>query len=381
MKLSRTNKTLYNSLMKLCETTEEFFYRDEVTVFNNNVRIFHYRMAFNIDWTMKNALEARGITFLMENGEPVKIICRPMQKFFNYGENGKMPKSPVVMVSEKLDGSLVSSYVDNGIVRLKSKTTLFSDVAVEATNLLYHPHYEALRDWMEANPDVTVDFEYTSPENRIVVQYHESELRILNIRANDTGEEYSLSDLVRDATLRPYLVTFSKTDTEHFTASIDTVVNDYEGVEGIIAHCEDGTRFKIKSNWYLGIHKVKDAALYPNNLVYYVTESETDDLKSAFMGDWASLERIELFEKAFRDLLHLYYTTATEFVPKHLGLPRSKYAEAAVLKVHELDDLSVFNMLMLCVGGIDYDAIQEYAKKHFVRNYKLYIPEDKVDWK
>ena len=84
--LSKKQLELYNQLINLCSESENFFFVDQVTPMQTPVRIFNYRLAGYSDWLKPGALECRGIMFQMDATGPVKLLSRPMEKFFNYAE-------------------------------------------------------------------------------------------------------------------------------------------------------------------------------------------------------------------------------------------------------------------------------------------------------
>ncbi|MFT2622132.1 RNA ligase, T4 RnlA family, partial [Escherichia coli] len=75
-------------------------------------------------------------------------------------------------------------------IRFKSKTSIKSEQAVEASAMLASIEHldlaEALIDL--AKDGFTANFEYCSPQNRIVLSYPKKMLVLLNVRENDTGE-------------------------------------------------------------------------------------------------------------------------------------------------------------------------------------------------
>ena len=82
-------KELFDNLMALQDPNDisKFFYKDVVTQPGTKCRIFSYNYAAYSDWLLPGALESRGIMFeLDENDQPVRIMARPMEKFFNYAE-------------------------------------------------------------------------------------------------------------------------------------------------------------------------------------------------------------------------------------------------------------------------------------------------------
>lgn len=80
---------LFDQLMKLCEDPNgkaKFFFKDDVTGMQTPIRVFSYHIANYSDWILPGALECRGIMFEMDGEKPVRIMSRPMEKFFNVGE-------------------------------------------------------------------------------------------------------------------------------------------------------------------------------------------------------------------------------------------------------------------------------------------------------
>lgn len=372
--------------MALCDGSDTFYYKDEITAMQTRMRIFSYMYLSKPEmWNKPDALECRGIMFEIDDkGRPVRIASRPMEKFFNLGENDRARFKPedVEMVMDKMDGSLVSTYIDNGYVQLKSKAALYSSQAERANGLLYSEKYADLRAKIaDIGSDYTFNFEYTAPSNRIVVEYSEPSLTLLNVRHNVTGEYVPHQMLFSDAILRPHLVNALQVDSARFSNILDEV-RIAEGIEGIVARTKDGQMFKVKSEWYIGVHNIKNTSMFPNNLIYYVVESETDDLRAAYEGEPEALERIELFEEAFRSILRNAFTTATEFYNAHAGEDRKTYASNATIESRKHGDAQayIFMCLMIAFDGLDYDRILDSMKTYYLRNYKKLIPADKIDW-
>lgn len=377
---------LFKNLMALCKESDTFYYKDEITPMQSRMRIFSYLYLSKPEmWNKPDALECRGIMFeIDENEKPIRIASRPMEKFFNLGENDRARFKPedVEMVMDKMDGSLVSTFIDCGHVQLKSKAALYSSQAEKANGLLYSEKYADLRAKIaDIGSDYTFNFEYTAPSNRIVVEYKEPSLTLLNVRHNVTGEYVPHQMLFADAILRPHLVNALQVDSACFTTILDDV-RVAEGVEGIVARTKDGQMFKVKSEWYVGVHNIKSTSLFPNNLIYYVAESETDDLRAAYAGELEALERIELFEEAFRSILRKAFKETTDFHALHAGEDRKTYAANATIesRKHGDEQAYIFMCLMIAFDGLDYDRMLDSLKTYYLRNYKKLIPADKIDW-
>jgi RNA ligase len=133
--------------------------------------------------------ECRGIKFYPDG----KVACRLFHKFFNISEREEtqphlIDLSRLHTIMDKRDGSMLHPMVmPDGKIRWMTKMGL-SDVAIQAEKFIqHHPKYENFAMWC-INNDMTPIFEYTSPNNRIVIQYEKEELILLAVRNNFTGE-------------------------------------------------------------------------------------------------------------------------------------------------------------------------------------------------
>ena len=133
--------TLYNDLLKLTQTNEAFFYKDQ-ELDDQTYRVFSYRLASYTDFLAPNSLECRGVMFRIIDEKPVELSALPMEKFFNDQENPftiGLNYNNIKQVTLKMDGSLMSTYIHNGQLRIKSKTALGSDHAINAMRWLDLP--------------------------------------------------------------------------------------------------------------------------------------------------------------------------------------------------------------------------------------------------
>lgn len=342
----RQELTLYNRLMKLVSTRDNragFYAKDTTTASGTPVRIFNYHIVMDYDeWMIPGALECRGIMFeLDENQKPVRCMSRPMQKFFNYGELNRvnleeLPKamgtepidlSQIEFFMTKEDGSLISTFHDNGVLGCKSKTSLTSEQAVAATSMLsYMPRHKALHDRLLqlALDGFTVNMEYVSPSNRIVVEYDEEALVVLNVRDNTTGDYVPMSELYKDVAIRPYLVGVYTLDS---TPPSDWVVKAKAetDIEGYVVKMTNGLFFKLKTDWYVQQHKAKDSINHNRLLFETIKDSQSDDLKALYAENETALTKINAFETAYLDAIEFYIKSITETKQQLHGLSRKDY--------------------------------------------------------
>ena len=202
--------------------------------------------------------ECRGLIF--DHNE--RLISRPFHKFFNVGEKEwtlphRIDVSEPHVIQEKMDGSMVRPFYLNGEVRFGTRAGL-TDVATRAERIFYdqpESNVERLtrqlnwiRYWLDAG--YTPIFEFISPKNRIVVQYESTRLVLLALRHNRTGT-YITSPVRYPGPVVP---------THEGTAErVDSYIRrlaDVVGREGDVLIFLDGTRYKMKTKWYLQLHRL-----------------------------------------------------------------------------------------------------------------------------
>lgn len=366
---------LFLNLMNLCKEDRTKFYFVDVKVdLNTTARIFSYHYASYSDWLQPDALECRGIMFEIDAEEkPVRVLCRPMEKFFNLYENPftmDLDLSKVEYLMEKADGSLVSSYVVGGFAYLKSKTSVSSTQAYDASKLLNQPEHAELRDLIKSTDDITFNFEYVAPNNRIVLGYSEPALILLNARYNETGEYLDYAELESNAVTRRYLVPRYKAS-ENWVEETRNAV----GVEGYVAQMEDGTKFKVKSEWYVALHRTKDSITSNENLFKAIVEGTSDDLRAMFLGDDESIEKINDFESAHMEAINKHITIIESLRAKVAGKDRKDFAIIGQTDLAALGEPQLFSILMRTYNEFVYEEVLGYVNDMFLKYYQRYIPQ------
>lgn len=369
-------KTLYKNLMTLCkEDKSKFFYKDVKVGLDKTARIFNYNFAAYSDWLKPGALESRGIMFEIKGDKPVDILCRPMEKFFNLNElpfTMNLDLSKVDYIMTKADGSLISSYLVDGYVYFKSKNSIESDQVIESTSLLSSPEYTGLRETIKAFPELTFNFEYVSPTNRIVLFYPDPNLILLNARNRLTGEYVPYSELFKHAELRKFLV-----DRYVINAEEDWVSKIYESklIEGFVAVMTTGQKFKIKTNWYVSLHKTKESITSNKALFTAVVRGTSDDLRSMFAGDEESVEKINSFETAHMEALSTNMSIIESISNRLRGQDRKTWALESQVNLQKLGHPELFGIVMKCYTGYDYDTVFNDVNELFLKYFEKYVPE------
>lgn len=366
---------LYDNLMKLCAESDKgkFFYTDFVSPFETKFRIFSYNYASYSDWLLDDALECRGIMFEMDADGPVRIAARPMEKFFNLGENPltmDINMDEVALVMTKADGSLVSTYMDQTNIAFKSKGSIKSSQAAEALQVFKQEHRIAFRERVTEITEAgyTCNMEYVAPTNRIVLPYQERDLILLNVRHNETGEYIPYHDLFKDAALRPFLV-------EAYDPATIENVRDMKEIEGFVYELVDGRKFKVKTEWYCALHHTKDSVNNNQRLFEVVVAGGADDVIAMFTGDDYAREKVNAFTIAHLDYLSNTLGLLLDAQKQLAGKDRREFA----IKGQELCKPypGLFSVLMNTYQR-PQETEQTIAQINnvFLKNHKLYIPVD-----
>lgn len=379
--LNEKQEELYNQLINLCAENEAFFFVDQKTPMQTPVRIFTYRLAGYSDWLKPGALECRGIMFQMDNDTPVKLLSRPMAKFFNYAEVKAweaLEKAPAsigkiqsVMIKE--DGSLISTFDDSGYLGAKSKASVNSDQAMQAMTVIHQDPEFAKRLYELVLDGFTVNMEYVAPTNRIVIGYERPNVVILNVRDNSTGEYVSYKDLFSDPILRRYLV---KNEAVIFD-NLDEFVSDvYQmtGFEGYVVQTDTGF-FKIKTNWYVNLHRTKDSINNNKDLFMNIAENTVDDLKQLFIDDIVALKKIDAFETLFLSSLNSMTFKAYDAIEQLKGKSRKDYA-VALSSDQSKEGKLIFGPLMRYFDDTDKQKLVDNIVNMMVKNCDQFYPEE-----
>lgn len=332
----KNSEQLYQELIANCENSSgKFYFVDHATLAGETLRVFSYHIASYTDWLADGALESRGIAFLVDtDGKYIDIASRPPAKFFNDSENPftmNLDYSLAHIVMDKADGSLISTYKTNNTFGLKSKTSITSEQAVAASRYIKLPENASLYEFAQtcALDNYTVNMEYVAPNNRIVLEYIEPRLIILSIRDNETGDYIQFSDIPSGiiSKIKPWLV--DEYDPA-IAGDVDFIKNirEMKGIEGVVVGLTDSpVEFvKIKTQWYMDLHKTKDSISVPKRLVSTILNNNHDDLYPMFKDDPYTIQRIRAFEQHIVDTVQGDVNDIVRVHKMHKGLDRKFYA-------------------------------------------------------
>ncbi len=388
MQLTERHQVLYDNLMRLVTDSEAFYFTDHV-LGTTTYRIFLYRLASYTDFCLPDALECRGSMFEVDGDRVIRLAALPQPKFFNLGEcpftmdvDYSHDKIHSVMLKE--DGSYINTFIHtDGEMYCKSKGSLSSDQAVWANKYLDRngPLYLQLKRLTENGR--TVNMEYCAPHNRIVLNYANANLIVLNIRDNISGDYIDSISLPQLCVVSGYgkviehWVEEAKDhpDYSHYTDNeklIDDIPN-LEGIEGIVVRLKSGLQFKSKTNWYLVQHRAKDSVDSPRRLFEAVITEVSDDLRSLFTDNQLVLDQISAMEVKAAGIYNHIVETVEGFVRHNKDLIEADDRKAFAIKGQKefsKENKRFFGLVMMCYQRERGDGDGPNYKEFCIKNWR-----------
>lgn len=235
------------------------------------------------DFSIPLVREARGIIFRESDW---KCVCHPFDKFGNYGEN-YCPDIDwcAASVQEKVDGSLIKFWFDNGwhistngtIDAFKAelsdvKYQNFGQLVIGAIHTIFpneHEFFELL------DPENTYMFELVSPYNRVVVPYKETKLYFLGVRNIEVdGKEWNSEESIVS-----HYFAIPKRYNLHSLEGVQNAANVLSwDEEGYVVCDANFNRVKIKSPQYVMAHYARNnGVINTERLVQVVLDGEQEE--------------------------------------------------------------------------------------------------------
>ncbi len=272
------------------------------------------------------AQQCRGLKF----GADERLIARPFHKFFNIGEKEQphdidWTRPHVIM--DKLDGSMVHPVILNDELVFMTRMGI-TDQAKAALSVASDAVKRLCDDVMAAGQ--TPMFEYTGPDNRIVVDYADTGLTLLAVRDIISGAYMGHADLTALAARYgvPVVDTFGQvTHADAFIATGRALA----GVEGYVVAFEDGHRLKLKADGYVLRHKALAGVAYEKNVLAWIVEDALDDVLPLLHGDVA--ERVQTYQARLTAAINARVAELTGFAAAFEGADRRTYAMAVKDKI------------------------------------------------
>lgn len=283
--------------------------------------------------------ECRGLIFDKETG---RVVSRRFHKFFNLHEKPEetIDFSKPHVILEKLDGSMVTPLImKNEGIRWATKMGI-TEVGMQVESWLMEDEErrERYESFAEACEDagLTPIFEWIGPSNKIVLEYKEPNLILLAVRSKYKGNYLTFSYIKDRASSWgiPSVITWDQSN--HSTQDLIEKVKELKDAEGIVICFVDGHMVKVKSDWYVGLHRLKGVINNERKLWQIVLKGDTDDLLGC--GDESIRAKVLEAEENIHKVLTLasgkakyYYEMFEEAGHKSFALNAREVAEPFIV--------------------------------------------------
>jgi len=258
------------------------------------------------NFSLKIVQEARGI--ILDSTDNFKVVCFSFMKFFNAQEQlaAKIDWASAE-VQEKRDGSLIKCWYSERTIKPHRE----SGWMVSTSGMIDARDAEASKDFnktfydlfviaaskvglslSDLNKDYTYMFELTSPYNRVVVPYSETEIYHIGTRNNLTHQELDIDIGIK----KPKKYTFYSLED-----CIENAKNLPFKEEGFVVVDKFWSRVKVKSVNYLAAHHMKNNGVVTYSRVLDMIRAEQHDDFLAIFPEYK--EHFEVVLPKYVDLL------------------------------------------------------------------------------
>lgn len=344
----------YEDCVEICRKNGSGkFYETISYIQGYKICVFNYRICGWGDFVRNGAFELRGLTFVFNIDGTLYKRYLLMEKFFNIGECedvdvNSLLKNNLKSVYIKEDGSVISFIkLPNGKVISKSKVSFDSSQSKKAQNI--YDTNPTIKKFVDncLNQDLIPIFEYVGPHNQVVLKYESSELILLRLRDNFNGnyvdiEKFDIKKSKKVDLTLPQLLDLKSTTTD---------------IEGWVVEFEDGKKVKIKTDWYLSVHKVFTEDVHKeNHLINLILDEKIDDVLNYL--DFGS-EKREFVESVIDQTTIKFYQILDEVQNMLKDYRGNKKDFALKYSSHKYFPISI-----RCIGGSPEDeCVRDWIKK------------------
>lgn len=210
------------------------------------------------------------------------VLSSGFPKFFNYGEKTDCYPDPENYkdwkIEDKIDGSLLITDFVNEQFSMRTRGTVSYISQENAKDFELLPQkYPKVIEFLKENQHLSLLFEIVTPNNVIVIRPQQIEFYLIGAINKNGMCVVSSSDLVdiwRKIGQMSTPQSYNFLDTNVLPKIAETIKR-WRGKEGIVISYNNGqNRIKLKSDWYLFIHRVKSQLNSTNNLIDYYVDCE-----------------------------------------------------------------------------------------------------------
>lgn len=324
-------------------------------------------------------MECRGLIFETSTG---KLLRRAFHKFFNLGEKGwtrDVDFSKPYDIELKLDGSMITPiWLPTGTrlngetineVHLTTKMGI-TDVSLKATEYYKdcgEHKYHTFFAYCEINGWTPI-LEWLDSKTPIVIKHRNDSLVLLAVRDKASGE-YISKNIINEAIIKYHIPTCPKVPFD-----ID-LIKDIQDIEGIVIVFNNGHRIKVKTDWYVGMHRFKDETSSLRKLIKLILEERIDDTLTIL----PEMERQEVESKVNKfwnwfnlqvqalELINLQHTSkfsTKKELALHLQQAKTpRWLNAIYYRTYEGDDVSESFKKMILSNCNQESVFNEFNEK------------------
>ena len=253
-------------------------------------------------WT-RDTLNRRSVV-LNADGE---IVSASFKKFFNWDEKPELDSIPNSLsgaqLMEKLDGSTLIWSRYNGHTMVRTRGTV--DASLQPLNGheidLLKQKYAKFVTFLEAMPTLATSyiFEWTSPLNRIVINYGD-EVEMTLIGAVDHRDYSYYNQESLDSIAAMFAFKRPRSFSYNSVEEMKDAVEQFKGVEGLCVYYNNGQSIrKVKGAEYLYLHRAKsDVSSIEKVIDLYLNHSDTLGHNASYQEFMAYIEKAYDFEIA-----------------------------------------------------------------------------------
>lgn len=381
----------YEQCRLICDANDNFtFYETKHVVDGYNVSIFNYRLAMPFIFSNPvpnrsdlQAHEMRGLTFVFNEDGSLYNRYLLMHKFFNLNQSdcscyALMKNEKIKNISYKEDGSILTFIkLPNGKIVAKTKASFEADQATMAQDFYNKtPAVQTLVSYC-LNNDIIPIFEFVSPSNRVVLKYSTTNLVLIKLRNNLTGEYIDAKDLPESVLEGVSVVQLF----EGFT--LDDLIKKTEtdtGYEGFVVTFDSGKMIKLKLQEYCNLHNLHTEDLHrEDSIIYLIVNEQIDDILCQLdEGDERRKMVLELIDLVnhyvnakyndVTELLSLYTGDKKQFALSHRTNPNFVYAMGVINQNSDLVSLIKERLLRetYFLGNARKWVLEQKAKFNYV---------------
>ena len=244
----------------------------------NNLVLFKYDQ---LDSPLSDPLVQQCRGLILDEADDWKVISRPFDKFFNYGEGHAAEIDwSTAKVQEKLDGSLIQLYWYDGEWQVGTSGTPDASGMVNGHDFtfaeLFWRVWNAYKWPLPGGRHLTFMFELMTPYNRVVINHKGNYLKLIGVRDSISGKEYQLSGY---ANMYEPVIEFSLQSLDEILSTFDTI--DPVVQEGYVIVDDQFNRIKVKHPGYVALHHMIEG-FGPKRVLEVIRNGEHSEVVANF---------------------------------------------------------------------------------------------------